>query len=48
MQCDEFSNGDDAIVPAATPQAMFTSFWQYVHNETPTAEYEAIIAELQQ
>ena len=39
--------GDDAIVPAATPQAMFASFWQYVQNEAPTAEHEAIIAGLQ-
>ena len=40
--------GDDSIVPAATPQAMFISFWQYVQNEAPSAEQEAIIAELQQ
>ena len=46
--CSVNAPGDDAIVPAATPQAMFSSFWLYVQNEAPSPEQEAIIAELQQ
>jgi DNA repair protein SbcD/Mre11 len=38
--------GDALHLPAATPEAMFASFWQYVQNEVPTEANEAILAKL--